>query len=221
MCGSSICEHNRIRINCKECGGSSICEHNRIRINCIECGGSSICEHNRQRNGCKECGGSSICEHNRQRSKCLQCMTVETALKSGFVCKMCLNCYTRASICRSCSRELGFTEDVSFEAIVIETLCFFFGSGIKTNSRIFLGGYACADAIDGDLCESENDTPSKGAYTDMPLPTPKQRISIEIDENFHSQYPVTCELKRYDTLTYGADETKFPLQSAQLKRNQV
>ena len=136
-------------------------------------------------------------------------MTVETALKSGFVCKMCLNCYTRASICRSCSRELGFTEDVSFEAIVIETLCFFFGSGIKTNSRIFLGGYACADAIDGDLCESENDTPTKGAYTDMPLLTPKQRISIEIDENFHSQYPVTCELKRYDTLTYGADETKF------------
>ena len=43
----------------------------------------------------------------------------------------------------------------------------------------------------------------------MPLLTPKQRIGIEMDENFHSQYPVTCELKRYDTLTYGADETKF------------
>jgi hypothetical protein len=136
-------------------------------------------------------------------------MPAEKALKSGFVCKMCLSCRTRAGICRKCSRELGFTDDVSFEAITVETLCYFFGSGIKLNSRIFLGGKSCADAIDGDLCETENDIPTKGAYTDMPLLTQKQRISIEIDENFHSQYPVTCELKRYDTLTYGADEIQF------------
>ena len=59
------------------------------------------------------------------------------------------------------------------------------------------------------MCESENDVATKGAYTDMPLLTPNQRISIEIDENYHSQYPVSCELKRYDTLTYGADEKRF------------
>ena len=61
--GSSICEHNRIRRGCKQCGGSSICQHNRIRRKCKQCAGSGICEHNRQRSDCKQCGGSSICEH--------------------------------------------------------------------------------------------------------------------------------------------------------------
>ena len=71
--GASICEHNRIRSQCKECGGASICEHNRKRSKCKECGGASICEHNRERSKCKECGGSQICEHNRRRSRCKEC----------------------------------------------------------------------------------------------------------------------------------------------------
>ena len=38
-----------------ECGGSGICEHGRIRSQCKECGGSSICEHGRQRSFCNDC----------------------------------------------------------------------------------------------------------------------------------------------------------------------
>jgi len=71
--GGSFCEHNRERSKCKECGGSQICEHNRVRSRCKECGGSQICEHNIQRPQCKECGGSQICEHNRQCSSCKEC----------------------------------------------------------------------------------------------------------------------------------------------------
>ncbi|EKX31631.1 hypothetical protein GUITHDRAFT_166852 [Guillardia theta CCMP2712] len=71
--GRSICEHGRVRSQCKECGGRSICEHGRVRSRCKECGGRSICEHGRVRSGCKECGGSSICEHGRRRSKCKGC----------------------------------------------------------------------------------------------------------------------------------------------------
>ena len=71
--GSSICEHNKRKSQCKECRGSQICEHNRIKSVCKECGGSSICEHNRVKSVCKECGGGTICEHNRQRSKCKIC----------------------------------------------------------------------------------------------------------------------------------------------------
>ena len=37
-----------------------MCEHDRQRSKCKECGGSSICEHGRQRNTCKECGGASM-----------------------------------------------------------------------------------------------------------------------------------------------------------------
>jgi hypothetical protein len=57
-----------------QCGGSSICEHNRRRSECKQCGGASICEHNRQRRKYKQCGGTSICDHNRQTASKL-CVT--------------------------------------------------------------------------------------------------------------------------------------------------
>ena len=71
--GSQICEHERRRSQCKECGGSEICEHERLRSRCKECGGSEICLHGRFRSRCKECGGSEICEHNKQKSHCKEC----------------------------------------------------------------------------------------------------------------------------------------------------
>jgi hypothetical protein len=55
-----ICEHNRLRSACKECGGSQICEHGRKRSRCKECGGSQICEHNRYRPNCSVCGPVSV-----------------------------------------------------------------------------------------------------------------------------------------------------------------
>ena len=73
-CGSnSICEHGRRKDRCKECGGSQICEHNKRRSTCKECDGGEICEHNRLRHSCKECGGSQICEHNKVKSACKEC----------------------------------------------------------------------------------------------------------------------------------------------------
>ena len=51
-----------------------MCEHNRRRSQCKECGGASICQHARRRSECKECGGGSICQHNRIRSKCKTCI---------------------------------------------------------------------------------------------------------------------------------------------------
>ena len=73
MGGASICEHNRERSKCRDCGGGSICEHNRARSNCRDCGGASFCEHNRFRNSCKECKGSTICEHNNYKNRCIEC----------------------------------------------------------------------------------------------------------------------------------------------------
>ena len=52
---SQICEHNRIKSSCKECGGGSICEHMRVKTRCKECGGASMCDHNRRKEQCKEC----------------------------------------------------------------------------------------------------------------------------------------------------------------------
>ena len=71
--GGSICIHNRQKPHCKDCGGSQICIHNRIKSKCKECGGASICIHDRQKQQCKECGGSAVCIHNRIKSTCKEC----------------------------------------------------------------------------------------------------------------------------------------------------
>ena len=71
--GGSICEHKHVRSICKDCSGGSICEHKRVRSTCQDCGGGSLCEHQRRRSQCKDCGGSSLCEHQRQRSTCKDC----------------------------------------------------------------------------------------------------------------------------------------------------
>ena len=50
-----------------------LCEHQKRRSRCKDCGGGSICEHLRHRSTCKECGGIGICEHNKRRSRCQEC----------------------------------------------------------------------------------------------------------------------------------------------------
>ncbi len=71
-------QHQRVRSQCKECGGGSICQHQRVRSRCKECGGASICPHQRQKKQCKECGGASICQHQRRRSQCKDCRVQTT-----------------------------------------------------------------------------------------------------------------------------------------------
>jgi len=72
--GGGLCKHQQQKSLCKECGGSSICEHKRQRSKCKDCGGCGICEHQRRRSDCKDCGGRSICEHKRHRTKCKECV---------------------------------------------------------------------------------------------------------------------------------------------------
>jgi len=97
--GSQICEHGLQRSMCKECGGSQICEHGRQRSTCKECGGSQICQHGRRRSQCKDCGGSEICEHGRRRSKCNDCTPWKT-------CTQCPNLTrNKCGLCTSCNKE--------------------------------------------------------------------------------------------------------------------
>ena len=49
-----------------DCGGTSICQHNRRRSDCKDCGGTGICPHDRQWSRCKDCGDTSTCPHNRR-----------------------------------------------------------------------------------------------------------------------------------------------------------
>ncbi len=71
--GNLVCSHNRIKDYCKDCGGTQFCQHNRVKSRCKECGGGSICYHNKVRSRCKECGGSQICEHDKRKEICREC----------------------------------------------------------------------------------------------------------------------------------------------------
>ena len=107
--GSSICLHNRIKYQCKDCGGARICEHGRSRFHCRECKGTSICEHNKQRNKCKECGGSSFCIHGRIRHACKECNGASFC-KHGKRHQYCIDCNgislcehgRQKRVCREC-----------------------------------------------------------------------------------------------------------------------
>ena len=66
-----------------------ICEHGRVKYQCKECGGSAICEHGRQQSKCKECADvtlmcsrhpqftkaycTSCCEHDSEKEHCKYC----------------------------------------------------------------------------------------------------------------------------------------------------
>jgi hypothetical protein len=71
--GSQICEHNKFKSSCKECGGSQFCKHDKFKYRCKECKGIGICKHNKRKTHCKECNGSVFCEHNKQKSRCKKC----------------------------------------------------------------------------------------------------------------------------------------------------
>ena len=81
--GSGICEHQRVRSRCKDCGGGSLCEHQRRRSQCKDCGGGSFCQHQRQRSQCKDCGGGSFCQHQRVRSTCKDCRQDKEKVSDG------------------------------------------------------------------------------------------------------------------------------------------
>jgi len=74
--GSGVCIHKKRKSQCKDCGGGELCEHKRQRNQCKECGGSSICVHKQVRSQCKECGGSSICVHKRRKHQCKECRSL-------------------------------------------------------------------------------------------------------------------------------------------------
>ena len=63
-----------------------------------------------------------------------------------------------------------------------------------------IGGSVCKNPLDGEgHCEEK----TKGAYVDIPFVLPDRLILGEVDENQHRYFNLSCELGRYDTITYG------------------
>jgi len=89
----SKCIHNKIKYQCKECGGDAICLHHKQKYHCKECGGDGICQHNKQKDRCKDCNGSAICIHNSIKHYCKLCCSdiICQHNKQKYQCKLCNN----------------------------------------------------------------------------------------------------------------------------------
>ena len=72
--GKNICKHGRIKRRCGLCGvGPSLCVHKRQKIQCVQCKGTGICEHGKRKNTCRDCGGVSFCTHSKYPHTCIPC----------------------------------------------------------------------------------------------------------------------------------------------------
>ena len=180
------------------------CTHDKFKPNCKVCSPHRFCVHEHQKSNCKECG-TGRCAHGNQKSNCKECMSMEELEAKGFVCKICFAKSTRNGVCKQCSLSFISSSDVSIEGLVKHCLRHFFGDAMESNYRKQIGGVYCKDSIDGeDDCQDK----TKAAYVDIPIVLQDRVIFSEVDENQHRYYDVSCELARYDTLTFGTEQLR-------------
>ena len=174
-----LCEHNKRKSRCKECGGSQICEHNKHKSHCKECGGSQICEHNKYKTQCKECKGSQICEHNKHKSQCKECggsglcksswcSTNKNKKYNGYCLRCCINLCPEIKVVRNYKTK---ENDV-----------------VTRITESFPNFSWVLDKKVTDGCSLRR--------PDLLLDLGSHLVIVEVDENRHSDYDCSCENKR-------------------------
>ena len=199
--GAAICQHGRRRNHCRDCGGASICEHGRRRQLCRECGGASICEHGRQRTLCRECGGSSVCEHGRRRNHCRDCGGASIC-EHGRLRAHCRDCGNFACEIQGCPRQ-----DLPFSGAqsLLRHMRAKHGDNPRsvTKSKELEVHQALRDAQI--TFEYQHHRPFRGcglesetahAYADFALPTLWGYVLLEVDEEQHNAYDPSCDARR-------------------------
>ena len=173
--GNSICEHNKIRSTCKECGGSVFCkEHNRVKKDCIPCDGSGICIHKRRRQNCIPCRGTQVCPHLKQKWSCYICFPT-----SRKICQSCQLfqvriCNTLCSICEP--------KNKTFKKEKEEKLLYW----LANNNYDFDYNLPC----------NKNSPGCQIYYPDFLFRLENYFLILECDEQAHTQYTKECEQNR-------------------------
>jgi hypothetical protein len=183
-----VCEHKRQRQHCIECGGANVCEHKRQRRRCIECGGANVCEHKRRRQNCIECGGANVCEHKRRRQDCMDCMSVDEAIKSRYVCTICLSTSlsgyrVHIGICARCDK----TERPRIEHTVRDLMQGLLVPPTYMDDKLIGGAECDSNRTRPDLCWVRGD----------------RIVHVEVDEDSHADRQVLCELQKIDAANWG------------------
>ena len=176
------CLHGKRRTVCRTCGGGSLCPHGKERSSCRDCG-SGFCPHGKRRQNCKACGGSSICPHGKGRYQCADCQnlpcTIEGCPQFGhrFSSAPALLQHMRS---KHSGQPKALTK--SKELSVYKALQ---AAGIAIEYQKHLPFHGC------DL-QSE----TKCAFVDFAISAPWGALLLEVDEDAHSAYPASCDVRR-------------------------
>jgi hypothetical protein len=86
--GSAFCIHDKFKTTCRDCDGSAFCIHDKQKTTCRDCDGSAFCIHDKQKTTCRDCDGSSFCIHDKRKSQCRECgdvlkKTIERFIQSS------------------------------------------------------------------------------------------------------------------------------------------
>ena len=184
--GSQICIHGKQKGQCRECEGSSFCIHDKLKAQCRECGGSQICIHDKHKHVCRECGGSAFCIHDKRKERCLECgggalckspwcETIVTKKYEGY----CMPCFVNNPLNAD---KLPARNHKTKETDVVNYI-----------RQTYPDFDWVADKRVKDGCS--------GRRPDLLLDLGSHIVIVEIDENKHSNYESTCEIKRLNQLS--------------------
>lgn len=193
-----ICEHQRCKTRCIECGGRDICSHGKLKSRCLECDGSELCKHKKRKSRCLECGGGEFCEHNMRRSRCRECGGGDLCMhgKRKTRCKTCGGSETCASSWCEARRQTKY-----------QGFCYvcFVNNPLFKDHEI-VRNYKNKERSVVDFVKAINeqdqllwihDKPIEGGCSkkrpDLLLDMGDYAIIVEIDENQHNSYDTTCE----------------------------
>lgn len=109
--GKDICEHGKMRQNCRPCGGSAFCEHGRLVLHFVAlkhnakrhslalylalsrtaCGNADAAVARRGKSKCVLCRGSQACAHGKQKRLCTLC-NAHALCRHMLVQRFCFRC---------------------------------------------------------------------------------------------------------------------------------
>ena len=203
--GRGICNHDKLKSRCRECGGGALCIHDKQKSHCRECGGSAYCIHDKQKTKCRECGGSALCIHDKQKYMCVDCNCAEELLLRKKTCVICVkpnrSSLDKQNVCFSCRNTAGEMRTLRQDEVLSNIL-----------PRLPPPSSIDNKMVGGDSCDTGVRRPDTSwVIKDSNEKKGGRIVILEIDEYSHSSRIPDCEnAKLYDT-RWGAENGELPV----------
>jgi len=195
---SKRCIHDRYKNLCRDCGGTAFCIHDRQKNKCRDCGGKAFCMHDREK--CRDCNSKAFCIHERRKNDCRDCGgTFCQHSKRRQVCEECNNCLCDIPDCPLSGHRFAGAQTLLVHMrrahsddrkAVTKTKELDVYQALQKAG--YVSEYQKHVAFAGCGLESE----TRCAYVDFAIPMPWGYVLVEVDEDQHRSYDVSCDVRR-------------------------